>query len=204
MARRARRIQGRVGAVLRRDGVPHPTAAPHLRQGASRQRGRRLLRGQVPSTRQQPSRAAVPAPRPVQGRRDRGAGQGAHGSDRRHDPGVRAGTRGAAGAARRRGRLARRARRARDAPGEPRGRAPFLDQRRVEVHEAQGDGAAARGARGGGGARSRRAPRTPTGLRVTRGCFSSARGTRRARCPRRWRRARRRPWRWSSGAPRTC
>ena len=64
--------------------------------------------------------------------------------------------------------------------------------------------ALARGARGGGGARSRRAPRTPTGLRVTRGCFSSARGTRRARCPRRWRRARRRPWRWSSGAARTC
>ena len=64
--------------------------------------------------------------------------------------------------------------------------------------------ALARGARGGGGARSPRAPRTPTGLRVTRGCFSSARGTRRARCPRRWRRARRRPWRWSSGAARTC
>ena len=64
--------------------------------------------------------------------------------------------------------------------------------------------ALARGARGGGGARSRRAPRTPTGLRVTRGCFSSARGTRRARCPRRWRQARRRPWRWSSGAARTC
>lgn len=64
--------------------------------------------------------------------------------------------------------------------------------------------ARARGARGGGGARSRRAPRTPTGLRVTRGCFSSARGTRRARCPRRWRRARRRPWEWSSGAARTC
>ena len=64
--------------------------------------------------------------------------------------------------------------------------------------------ALARGARGGGGARSPRAPRTPTGLRVTRGCFSSARGTRRARCPRRWRQARRRPWRWSSGAARTC
>ena len=162
MARRARRIQGHVGAVLCRDGVPHPAAAPHLRQGASRQRGRRLLRGQVPSTRQQPRRAAVPAPRRVQGRRDRGAGQGAHGPDRRHDTGVRAGTAGAAGAARRRRRLARRARRAIHAPREPRGRAPVLDQRRVEIHEAQGDGTAARGARGGavggavGGGRRRR------------------------------------------------
>ena len=138
MAGCARRVQTRVGDVLRRDGVAHAEAPSHIREGVGRQRGRRLLRRQMPSTRIQPRRAAVPTASPRR-RRHHGAGQTAHGPDRRHHLGVRTRARRAAGAPGRSRRLDRRAGCAKLTAGQPRGRDAVLDERRVEIHAAQGD-----------------------------------------------------------------
>ena len=71
--------------------------------------------------------------------RHHGAGQTAHGPDRRHHPGVRTRAKRAAGAPGRSRRLDRRAGGAKLTAGQPRGRDAVLDERRVEIHAAQGD-----------------------------------------------------------------